>query len=101
MVLALERGTLSTSAKLLNDLYERYDGVFPAAAEYAFKLNEGLDFILNHFSSLRGTYLVKHLALSALMHNKYGLPTVEDKTGLARIGALTGPIGPAIDGLRA
>jgi hypothetical protein len=104
MVLALEQGTISSSNKHLADLYEKYDGAFPHADDYATKISAALDFIIANFGALRGTYMMKpfvlHSLFSAMIHNRYGLPGFQDKSQLAPIDTFAENVPAALDNLK-
>jgi hypothetical protein len=104
MVLALQQGTVSTSNKHLTDLYKTYDHEFPEAEEYSSKIETALDFIVANFSPLRGSYMMKpftfHSLFCALVHDRYGLPGFQEKTGIAPIQSFTANIEAAIIGLK-
>jgi uncharacterized protein DUF262 len=104
MVLALERGTISSSNKALTDLYKTYDAHFPHAVEYGQRIEDSLDFVIGSLSPLRGSYMMKpfvvHSLFSALAHNKYGLAGFEAKSGLAPINTFTPNVEAAIDALK-
>jgi hypothetical protein len=105
MALALEQGTISTSNKHLLHLYKTYDAAFPQAQEYGPRIEAALDFVIANFSPLRGSYMMKpyvlHSLFSALVHNRYGLPGFEQKTGIASIQSFTPNVDAAINGLKA
>ncbi|MCF7817376.1 MAG: DUF262 domain-containing protein [Kiritimatiellales bacterium] len=94
MILALENGIVSSSNKALSDLYKKYDDEFAQENRYRSKLTEFMSFITEHCGELRGSYLMKpyvvHSLFCAAMHNKYGVPGVEEKIGLAPIQAIVG-----------
>lgn len=94
MMLALEQGIVSTSNKILSDLYKKYDVEFAPMGEYRGRLHEFFSYLIDHLGELRKSFLMKpyvmHSLFCAAMHNKYGLPNVEDKTGLSPIGAIGG-----------
>lgn len=94
MILALEQGILSSSNKGLSELYKKYDEQFPLEGQYRGMLTEFFNYVVERLGELRGSYLMKpyvlHSLFCAAMHNKYGLPGVENKIGLAPIQALAG-----------
>jgi hypothetical protein len=87
--LAIEEGIVSTSPTKLLTLYKRYDVVFATRAAIDEKITGALDTILTELSSLRGTYITRphifHSLICALMHNRFGLIGVQEKTGIAPI----------------
>lgn len=92
MILALEQGVVSSSNKLLSDLYRSYDVEFAREAEYRVKLAEFFVYVAEHLGELRKSFLMKpyvvHSLFCAAMHNMYGLPGVEAKIKLAPIQAI-------------
>ena len=96
MVLAHESGIVSSSNKILSDIYKKYDSEFALEAEYGSRLDEFFDFVVDQLGELRGSFLMKPYVVQSLycayMHNRYGLPGVTDKIGVnslntaARIG---------------
>lgn len=93
MILACERGIVSTSSKDLSELYKKYDGDFPIEDQYRDRLKEFKDFIIDQLGDMRKSYLMKPYALHSLfcaaMHNKYGLPGVQGKLQLDPINRWT------------
>ena len=104
MVLALEQGTVSTSATHLRNLYKFNDVEFPQAGEYGEKIGAALDFIIENFGELRGTFMTKsfvvHSLFCALIHNRFGLPGFEEKSDVVPIGAFCPDVASAIDDLK-
>ena len=105
MLLALEQGILSSSNKALSDLYQKYDIEFAPEAEYRAKLTEFFSYLAENLGELRNSYVMKpyvvHSLFCAAMHNKYGLPDVEEKVGLEPIGNLGRNLEQAIESLQA
>lgn len=67
LVLAGERGIVSTSPGDLRNLYKTYDEKYPGAEVLGRKFRSVIEFIVSHFGGLRGTYLAKPYALHSLM----------------------------------
>lgn len=92
MIHTLENGIVSSSNKGLSDLYKKYDDSFEFEAEYKSKIREFFAYAVETLGELRNSYLMKpyvlHSLFSSAMHNKYGLPGVEEKTGLVPIGIM-------------
>ncbi len=90
MVLAHEIGIVSSSNKVLSDLYKKYDVEFPAESEYGARLDEFFDFFVEQLGELRGSFLMKPYVVQSLycayMHNRYGLPGVADKVNASPVG---------------
>jgi hypothetical protein len=105
MVLALERGAVSTSNTHLTGLYKSYDDEFPMANEYGTKITESLDFTIENLNQLRRTYIMKpfvfHSLFCALVHNRYGLPGFSEKSHLEPINTFVRDLDSAVDGLKA
>lgn len=104
IALAVEEGILSTSPAKLNALYKKYDKEFDRIDMFDERVSEGLEFALNSLSEVQGTFIVKphvfHSLICALIHNRFGLPTGEEHTGIRPSGAYTANVGLAIEGLR-
>jgi hypothetical protein len=105
MVLSLEKGIVSTSPKLLNDLYARNDEVFPREAEYGELIREFFDFLAQQLTDFKDTYLMKsytiHALFCACVHNRIGLPDMNIEIGLEPIGCFYTDIDTAREQLRA
>ena len=93
MVYALESGIVSSSNKALSDLYKNNDEQFAHEDLYRSKLREFFSYMADNLGELRNTYLMKpyvvHSLFCSLMHNKYGLPGVQQKIELPPIGSFT------------
>lgn len=105
MVLSLERGILSSSNKLLSDLYKKYDDAFADENSYRERLREFFGYVAGNFGELRNSFLMKpyvvHSLFTAAMHNKYGLPGVAEAIDLPPIGAIAVDAEKAAAGLQA
>ena len=105
MVLSLELGVISSSPRVLEDLYSRYDDEFPEEGNHTALIEEGFDFIVDELGELRRTHLMKpyvvHALFCALIHNKYGLPGLQDKVELEPMGEFTQDIETAVESLGA
>ena len=105
MILSIETGIVSSSNKVLSDLYKRYDDEFSEEGAYSNFVQEAFDFIVNELAELRHTHLMKpyviHALFCALIHNKYGLPGVAEKIQLDPIGKLAGDLETAFQSLEA
>jgi len=90
IILAIENGLISTSPKLLSDLYKKYEKDFPLELEYSTQLKECFDVISTQLPGLRNTFMLKpyalHTLICALIHNKYGIPDFTKETGIATEG---------------
>lgn len=89
LALAVEEGIVSTSPVKLRSLYKKYDETFANLNDVDQRVIGALDTAIEYMSDIQGTYAIKshvfHSLLCALMHNKFGLPGVEDGTGMAPI----------------
>jgi len=90
IILASENGVISTSPKLLIDLYKNYEDEFLLEDEYYEKLREVFEIIATQLPGLRGTFMLKpyalHTLVCALLHNKYGLPNLDAELGIHSTG---------------
>ncbi len=105
MVLALELGVISTSPKQLTDLYQRYDVKFDKEAKYDELIREFFDFLTQHLTDFKKSYLMKsytiHTLFCACVLNKVGLPEKNGELGMAPIGKFYKDIDSAREQLRA
>lgn len=90
VILAMEQGIVSTSNKNLKDLYSRYDSEFGPADEYRHKITSSVEYILENFDRLRGTFLMKkyalHSLLTALIHARFEIPALTHQLNVASMG---------------
>lgn len=90
VALAYEHGLISSSNKLLRDIYLKYDDEFPYGDEWLDKTSEVLSVISTELSGLQGSYMTKSYAflslITALVHNKWGIPGMEAATGCPTTG---------------
>ncbi|AWI89228.1 DUF262 domain-containing protein [Methylobacterium sp. DM1] len=90
-VLALEEGIVSTSDKDLSKLYHKYDENYPNADEHRLQIVSSFDYIIEHFSNLRGTHMMKpyalHSLITSLIHANYGIRQVGEVTQTQPIGS--------------
>lgn len=104
MVLTLESGVVSTSPKLLHDLYVRFDENFEKQEEYGTLIREFFDFVSQQLSDFKHSYLMKsytvHTLFCAFVLNKVGLPDETSEIGLAPIGRYYKDIDMAREQLR-
>lgn len=91
VILAMESGLLSTSPKLLSNLYEKYENDFDKEDFYYDRLNEVFTAIATQLPGIRNTYMLKpyalHTLICAMLHNKYGIPGVLEEIGIAPSGS--------------
>ncbi len=99
IILAMERGLISTSPKDLNKLYDDYDESFEHAEKYHDQISQAFDFIAMNFSDLRKTHMMKpyalHSLVTALIHSRYGIQSITNGLGSGSIGSFTANIGEA------
>ena len=86
IVLALERGVISSSPKDLSGLYEKYDQKFNEVDEYRNNLASAFSFIVNDLGDLRNTFMMKpyalHSLVTALLHCKYEISSISEDWGV-------------------
>lgn len=103
VVLAFEEGVISTSNKRLRDLYQKYDDEFDEAIEWAKRVDEIMFFIQQDLSAIQGTHMTKSYAflslVTALAHNKWGIPGFAKATGLEPTGDFAGNKRAAVNAL--
>ena len=104
MILAFERGTVSSSSKQLSELYKKYDVTFEARQDYSQRIEGALDFIIENFGGLRNTYLMKPYVIlslvTGLVYNRYGLPGLSEKLDLEPLGTYAPNVHGALAGLK-
>jgi hypothetical protein len=90
VALALEEGIISTSPAKLIALYRKYDDTFPVRDSWNDQMGGAFNAVLTDLSGLQRTYITKphifHSLISALLHNRFGLPGAEKATGIAPNG---------------
>lgn len=100
---AIERGVVSTSESDLGGLYRRYDEAFPHADEYTDKLRHAFEFISGDLERLRASHMMKpyalHSLVTALIHNKYGIPQITEQWGVEPLGNFTPNPAAAVEAL--
>ena len=104
MVLSLEYGIISTSPKLLTDLYHRNDERFENETEYEGLIREFFDFVAQQLTDFKTSYLMKaytiHTLFCACVHNKRGLIDPNSEIGVEPIGRFYFDLDVARDQLR-
>ncbi|MFH1871791.1 MAG: DUF262 domain-containing protein [Pseudomonadota bacterium] len=104
MVLTLESGVISTSPKLLHNLYARFDETFDKQREYGGLIADFFDFLTQQLTDFKGSYLMKaytvHTLFCAFVLNKQGLPDEKGEIGLGAIGHYYNDIDTAREQLR-
>lgn len=104
MVLSLESGVISTSPKLLTNLYHQNDERFEKEVQYELIIREFFDFVAQQLTDFKTSYLMKsytiHTLFCACVHNKLGLPDPNSEIGLEPIGHFYSNIDVAREQLR-
>jgi hypothetical protein len=79
--LSLEEGISSSSPKLLNNIYERYDENFANKEEYQNQIETAFEYVTANLTNLRNSFMMKPYAvqtlIAALIYNRYGIPSIE------------------------
>lgn len=105
IVLAMRYGLVSSSNTVLRAIYENYDHEFPEGDEWGNRINTVFDFIQNQLSEIQGSYMTKSYAFlsltTAIIHMVWGLPGVEESTGIEPTGRLPEDVPAALAGLLA
>ena len=87
IILALERGVISSSPGDLSKLYKAYDENFDAQDDYRERLRGAFSFIVNDLGDLRKTFMMKpyalHSLVTALLHCKNGIASISQEWGVA------------------
>lgn len=88
-IVAVEKGVVSASPKDLTGLYKKYDVLFDAR-DYHEMIAGAFDYISEHFPMLRRTFMMKpyalHSLITALIHSRYGIPSITEEWGAQSIG---------------
>lgn len=89
-ILAFERGIISSSPTDLRNLYKRYDQNIEEVENYRLKMLEAFAFMTSNLSELRRSFMMKpyalHSLVTALVHNKYGIPDIQEEFGILPTG---------------
>jgi Protein of unknown function DUF262 len=105
IALAMQVGIVSTSVSSLKGLYKTYDDDFSEGEEWGHRINETLQFIQADLSGIQGSYMTKSYALmsliTALIHMRWGLPGVQQATGVAPTGRFPSDTFAVLNGLLA
>lgn len=90
IVLAFKYGVRSSSNKQLRDLYAEYDIVFNEYDAWEQRMTEIFSFIQAQLSQIQNSYMAKSYAflslVTAMAHNKWGIPGFAEATGIQTIG---------------
>ena len=80
IVLASERGIVSTSPSDLRGLYRAHDDGFPGAERVGGMIKDAVNFIVANFDGLRGSHMMKpyavHSLITALLHARFTIPAI-------------------------
>jgi len=91
MILAIERGVISSSPSDLSKLYKTYDEHFDTQDAYRAKLQDVFSFIVNELGDLRKTFIMKpyalHSLVTALLHCKHGIAPISEEWGVAPLNS--------------
>jgi hypothetical protein len=88
LCIVLDSGIGHKSAKAMEDIYYKYDKIFPPEKEELFSkaIISFFDLLTTQFSMLRGTHLMKsyavHSFFCAFAQIQYGIPNGEDSVGV-------------------
>lgn len=89
-VLAFENGIISSSPKLLENIYRKYDDNFEPAGKYKSMITETVEYIVENFGDLRQTYMMKpyawHSLVTAMAHCRYGIQSITTEFNVEPIG---------------
>lgn len=93
VVLAMERGVISSSPKDLSSLYKNYDVSFDVQDDYHDKLAGALSFIVDELGDLRHSFMMKpyalHSLVTALIHTRYGIAAITEEWGVAPLNTFS------------
>lgn len=88
-ILAFEAGIISSSPKLLENIYKKYDDDFSLSELYRSNIIDTVDYIVANFSDLRQTYLMKpyawHSLIIAMVHCRHGIQAISDEYGIVSL----------------
>lgn len=105
IVLAMRSGLVSSNNTMLRGIYEVYDHEFPEGEEWGQRIDAVFNFIQTQLSSIQGSYMTKAYAFlslaTAIIHMVWGLPGVEESTGIAPTGHFPEDVPAALSGLLA
>ncbi len=91
IILAIERGVISSSPKDLTNLYRKYDETFGSQDAYREKLGGVISFIISDLGDLRKSFMMKpyalHSLITALLHCKHGIAPISDEWGVAPLNS--------------
>lgn len=105
VVLALRAGVVSSSPAQLRKLYDEFDKEFPDADDWSARVNETFAFIQSQLSPIQTSFLTKPYAflslITALLHNRWGIPNLQDQSGIVTTGQFTTDVPNSLEKLLA
>jgi len=105
IALAMRSGLVSSSNTSLRGLYEAYDQEFLEGEQWGQRIDAVFEYIQTELSALQGSYMTKSYAFlslaTALIHMRWGLPGVQETTGIAPSGAFPPDAFPVLNALLA
>ncbi|MFC0587845.1 DUF262 domain-containing protein [Novosphingobium aquiterrae] len=85
-ILSIREGVVSTSPSILTNLYEKNNDDYLEREPDREKIRSSVEYIIENFADLRGSYLMKpyalHSLLTALIHKKYGIEAISRQFGV-------------------
>lgn len=104
VVLAIERGVISSSPKDLSSLYKKYDTDFDKRDEYKDMFASTFSFIVDELSDLRNSFMMKpyalHSLITSLIHCQYGVEQISSEWGTAPLNSFSTNVANARNLLR-
>lgn len=92
-IVAIRQGIISTSPSILNGIYEENDHEYLEEGRDRELIMSSVEFIIDHFGELRKSFLMKpyalHSLLTALIHNRFGIPAITRDWGLGPAGVFS------------
>ncbi|WP_404933714.1 DUF262 domain-containing protein [Nitratireductor sp. L15S-10] len=89
-IISIEKGIISSNPTDFRSIYRAYDDEFPNESSYHKMLSETFEFIVDNFEPLRKTFMMKpyalHSLVTALIHSRYGIPSIEQEWNTPRTG---------------
>jgi len=104
LVIVLEKGIVHKANKAIDDMYRRFDKVFPNEKRYHDIIAGFFKEIMHHFGDLRGTFMMKsyvmHSLFASMVHLRYGIPGGLENLGIEPIGVFYSDLDRALEGLQ-
>jgi hypothetical protein len=105
IALAMRSGVVSSSNALLRQLYKDFDDAFPEGDEWGQRVDDTFAFVQGQLSPIQNSFMTKSYAflslVTALIHARWGIPHLEQQTGIAPLGTFTVDADQAVEGLLA